>query len=330
MPHSADEVEFRTGVWNPQSITLSDDSLQGRLWPIVQRLRAGASARDIAADTKAPRSEVDALVDQLISEGIIQDTVPSALEAFTAGLGSGEFDAERPSSILLMGDTSLHGRISSELEEVAKSVPVRVLDDSATLYRDFQDLRLDSFVDGLEIEVLKEKFADLQGSLVVLALAQNDPVRFQILDRLALAVSFTWIHATIDGPFVYVGPTVVPGRSANYEAFEARVSMNMRERASYLRYKEAIATGNAEPGRTQVFRPVESLLAAHVALEITNWVAGGSDFTFNKVLGIYLPTMEIAFHEILRLPQEAVRGPFPNRDEQTLYFDMRQWYAQDA
>lgn len=57
---------------------------------------------------------------------------------------------------------------------------------------------------------------------------------------------------------------------------------------------------------------------------------GGSRFTFNKVLGIYLPTMEIAFHEILRLPQEAVRGPFPNRDEQTLYFDMRQWYAQDA
>src|SRR2546423_266646 len=67
-----------------------------------------------------------------------------------------------------------------------------------------------------------------------------DPTLATAVNRLCLELEIPWLYAAIDGPFLFVGPLTVPRGSACWECFERRVTMNLRERESYLRYKRAL------------------------------------------------------------------------------------------
>lgn len=325
VPHDPDTVELRTGVWNSQTLTLHDDSAQGHLWPALKGLRAGRPAREIAAEVGVPARDVESLIDHLVGLDVIVDEPRSALDTFIGGAANGRGDVPAPSRLVFAGANPIHDRVAADLRDHLEC-PIETLEPGAPLLGDLTGSSPDRLADGLEIERLRERFADLAGAFVVCARPRNHPLWFGLVDDVAHAVGFTWLHATIDGPFVYVGPTVVPNRTAGYRTFETRVSMNIRESASYLAYKEALAERQVLEAAAGVFGPLAGMLAGHVALEVTNWFATGSNFTVNKVLGIYLPTMEIAYHEVLPLPGERNR-PRQNRDAPSLYFDIREWYA---
>ena len=135
---------------------------------------------------------------------------------------------------------------------------------------------------------------------------------------------FTWIPAMIDGPFLFVGPTAIPGQSAGYRDFETRVAMNLRERDSYLKFKRALATGAHMRADANVLPPLAGIVASFASLEVVNLIECGTAPTLNKVLSIYVPTMEIAYQEVLPLPG-GVDGPYGRRDATALYFDAREW-----
>jgi hypothetical protein len=62
------------------------------------------------------------------------------------------------------------------------------------------------------------------------------------------------------------------------------------------------------------------LLAAHVAMETINFVHTGSLFTISKTMAVYLPTMEIGFNYVLRLPGCSACGSHAERDDKELFF----------
>ncbi|GAA2319163.1 hypothetical protein GCM10010149_84750 [Nonomuraea roseoviolacea subsp. roseoviolacea] len=326
--HGPDTVELRTGVWNSRTLTLNDDSRQGRLWPVLKALRDGRAAADIATEAGVPLREVESLVDQLIGLGVMEDRPRSVLDTFLGDAFNGRSDTAAPSRVVLLEQNSIHDRVMADLKDHL-DCPVEQIVAGGEASEALRGLDARSFTDGLQVEELRERFAYLKGALVVAALEQNNPVRFQAIDDLARTVGFTWMHATVDGPFVYIGPTVVPFRTASYRTFETRVAMNIRENESYLKYKAAVAERQVIEPRTAVLDPLAGLVASHVALEVINWMATGSNFTVNKVLGVYLPTMEIAYHEIMPLPGESLQGPRQNRDSTSLYFDIREWLADD-
>jgi thiazole/oxazole-forming peptide maturase SagC family component len=150
-----------------------------------------------------------------------------------------------------------------------------------------------------------------------------NPILFQTLNRVCLELCIPWIHSAVDGPFLFIGPIFVPYRSACYECFEARVIMNLRENASYQRYKQAIVEGHIKFGRLPIEPVLSGLLASHTALETLNFVQTENSFTVNKVLAIYLPTMEFTFNEVLRVPGCTACSPSSERDDKELYFDVR-------
>nr|WP_225956101.1 TOMM precursor leader peptide-binding protein [Amycolatopsis lexingtonensis] len=162
--------------------------------------------------------------------------------------------------------------------------------------------------------------------MVVHATEAVHPLRLAVLNRLALALGTPWLQSAVDGPLLLVGPTFVPDSSACFTCFETRVVMNLREAASYQRYKQALAkaqevTGTAAEG----LGVLTSLVASHTALEAVNFAVTGSTSTVGKVLGIYLPSMEVAYSEVLRLPGCPSCGAVPERDGTELYFDVRRW-----
>ncbi|WP_106973434.1 MULTISPECIES: TOMM precursor leader peptide-binding protein [Streptomyces] len=325
--HSPDVVELRVGVWNPKSFTITDESGKGKLFGLIAGLDGTTSHRDLARAHGVSRSTVEAVVDHLRTLDALEWGSTNALDAYLDHVSALRVDdgaRQQTDRAVLIGDPALTDGIAGLLEDAQVAKIERIGPEDA-LARDLAATDPAMLHDGLRLAELAERFAQLRGAYVVWAQQTVNPVQSQVFNRIALELGVPWTHAAIDGPFLFVGPTIVPESSPCYECFETRVTMNLRESASYLKYKTALAEGQVVPGTPPMLAALRTTLAGHTALEAVNFLKTGSTFTIGKTLGIYLPTMEIAHHEFLRLPGCRACGSLRGRDDSSLYFDARAW-----
>ncbi|MGW1075715.1 TOMM precursor leader peptide-binding protein [Streptomyces sp. NPDC002537] len=325
--HGPDVVELRTGVWNPRSFTVTDESGKGKLFDLICGLDGTRSHKELARAHGVSRSTVEAVVDHLRTLDVLEWGPSSALDAYLDQLTTlrvEQSDTGRPARSLIIGDGPLSGAIA-ELVRDAQAGKVEQLAPGDRLTESLNRMDENAVHDGLRLAGLAEELAPLRGGYVVWAQDTVNPVRSRVFNRVAMELDVPWTHVAVDGPFLLVGPTVVPGSSPCYECFETRVAMNLRESASYVRYKRALAAGAVKSGTPAQLSAVRSTIAGHSALEAINFLTTGSTFTIGKVLGIYLPTMEIAHQEVLRLPGCRACGSLRGRDDASLYFDARSW-----
>ncbi|MFL6137295.1 MAG: TOMM precursor leader peptide-binding protein [Frankiaceae bacterium] len=331
VPHSADVVELRIGAWNPTSFTLTDDSGSGALYRVLQRLDGSAAASAIAREEGLPKSDVEALLDHLIELDVVETRASSAFDRYVETCLPSTFvpagSAQVHDGALLVGDPDLTDRLSGLLRS-SEVEGVEVLDQRSAAAEALRTADITRLMNGLTLHEDLASFEAWRGRFVVAIDATLHPLRLLYLNRIMLELGAPWLHAVVDGPFLIVGPIFEPGRSACYDCFEQRVMLNARESASYQRYKVALATGTVTPSRAPILPVVTEVLVAHAALEALNFVRTGSGFTQGKALTIHLPTMELAFHDVLRLPSCRSCGPLPERDDTELYFDTRS-YVQD-
>lgn len=324
--HSPDLVELRYGVWNPKSISLSDESESGQLFRVLRRLDGAFSPAEIAAAEKVAKSDVEALLDHLVEMNVIETEGTSLLDHYVDEnvplLRSREAAANsRP--IRLLGDPALTAEIQRILASSLNGrAEVVVEDRSGEPWLTLTSNDTAWLHDGVAFERELMKFDAWRDHLVVYAAQAIDPLRFRTLNRVSLALDVAWIHAAIDGPFLFVGPTFIPNRTACYECLETRVLMNLRERDSYVKYKAALAASNVAMADFAIEPALRALLASQTALEVLNFVLTSYDFTLNKILAIYLPTMEFSYNEVLRLPRCAACGALSERDDEEFYFDL--------
>ncbi len=324
--HGADIVELRNGVWNPTSITLTDESKSGFLFRILSRLDGSNSPAKIAKDEKVPVAEVEALIDHLIQVDAIESKSGSALDQYldqcVPGLKGESTVAipERP--LLLIGDHALTSMIQAQLAACLPEARVNILDDDPGLHI-LQRNETAWLLDGLAFQEQLLQFAHWKGATIVFVTEVINPVQSEILNRVCIELKIPWIHAAIDGPFLLVGPTFIPSRSACYRCLETRLLMNMRGNSGYQAYKRAIIEGEIKRGEVPMAAILRSLLASHVALETLNLAVTETSFTVSKILSIYLPTMEFTFHEVLKVPGCEACGSSAERDDRELYFDIR-------
>lgn len=176
----------------------------------------------------------------------------------------------------------------------------------------------------LQFEEALLKYQFLKNKFVIIAFDSINPILAKRFNRIATALDITWVHAAIDGPFVFVGPTFIVNQTACYECFETRVGMNLREYSSYQKYKNAIV--NNKIIKQAVF-PMQAVLSnlmiSHLIMEVLNFILTGACFTKNKVLSIYLPTMEIVFNDFLKVSNCQNCGSQVHRDDHQLYFDVQ-------
>jgi len=332
IPHSPDVVELRWGIWNPISLTITDETGSGLLYRLIRRLDGSVSARTLAREENVARSEVEGLIDHLIQLGAIDHGPTNALDHYidnyapTMGATAAVGHPATP-HLLILGDASPADEISRILEaSLPLSTITRVSPDDPA-WRVLSDRDTSWLLDGIEFHQRLPVFEQWKGSFIIFASRIMNPERYRVLNRISLALDIPWLHAAIDGPFLIIGPTVVPNRSACYECLETRVLMNLRDSAGYQRYKKALVEAELIQGSQPVLPPLFSLLASHVALEALNFALTGGAFTVSKVLAIHIPTMEFAFNEVLRVPNCGACGSSPERDDQSLYFDLRAFFA---
>jgi hypothetical protein len=100
--------------------------------------------------------------------------------------------------------------------------------------------------------------------------------------------------------------------------------MNLREYSSYQKYKSAIVENKIlSKSAFPMQSALNSLMISHLTMEILNFALTGCSFTRNKVLSIYLPTMEMTFNEFLKVSTCKNCGSQPHRDDSQLYFDVQ-------
>ncbi|MFF9350080.1 TOMM precursor leader peptide-binding protein [Streptomyces sp. NPDC014734] len=325
--HSPDVVEIRTGVWNHRSFTLTDERASGKLYALVRGLDGSLSHRELASQVGVPRAEVEAVVDHLATLDALEWSPHSALDAYLETIGplrTADAGTTSYKRVFVLGDPVLAEHLAASISE-AGDVKAEVLGTQSPVAQALSRAGADTLNDGLRLAELVRSVEELRGSVLVTVDAVVNPFRSQLINRVTQELGVPWLHTGVDGPFLFIGPTVIPGRSACYECFETRVGMNIRESASYQRYKEALATGQVRTGEPALLSAMRTTLVGHAALEAINLLAAGSTFSVGKVLGIYVPTMEIAWSDVLKLPGCRGCSSLAGRDDTHLYFDVRTW-----
>jgi bacteriocin biosynthesis cyclodehydratase domain-containing protein len=326
IPHDENTVELRSGVWNPQSYTLVDHSGAGRLAALVRGLDGSKERGELAKEVGVTRTELEALIDHLDQLSVLENGPSTALDAFLERTVGGRVEAPAIDTVRVLGDGSSVAAVT-ELLGAHEELKVIGPDDHREQLVLIDNCRLEVLEDGLAFERFVESFEDWRGCFLVHVSDSVHPLRLAVLNRLALALDTQWIQAATDGPLLLVGPTFVPNSTACFTCFETRVVMNLRESASYQKYKDALSRAgglNSVQG-AGTGGVLASLLAGHTALEALNMAVTGATSTVGKVLGIYLPSMEMVYSEVLRLPGCPSCGTVPERDGTELYFDVRRW-----
>ncbi|MDF0602558.1 TOMM precursor leader peptide-binding protein [Psychromarinibacter sp. C21-152] len=332
VPHGPDAVELRSGIWNPVSYLLEDSAGSGQLYTLLRQLDGTASPAEIAKRNGVSRAEVEGLIDHLTGLGAIETGAATAMdfyaETMIPSLSMSPSAEADPRPVHLLGDAELTSEIARCLAPMPPGDPAQTaLVERLTALLDGSDFGW--LEDGLRLSETVAPFAPLKDSLLVEAAAVVHPLRARALNRICLAHGIPWMHVAVDGPFLLIGPLFdAQAGGACYECLETRIMMNMRERESYLRYKRALAQGDVGTGPAPLVTAVQAVLASYAALELLNFRLTGNGFTKGKVMSVYLPTMEIAFNEVLPLSGCPACGSSPERDDTQLYFDMRALLAE--
>jgi bacteriocin biosynthesis cyclodehydratase domain-containing protein len=320
--HGPDTVEIRHGVWNPVSFVLNDESKTGNLFRLLQRLDGTCTPAALARELGLPREQVEAVIDHVDQIGVLESGPENLLDYYLDSVVPTLAAAKppEPRRIILMGEDSIIAAVGQQIKEVQPDAEVVPADAEAR--RIVFDDNVSWMYDGMEFHGKIQSFAAWKDSLVLLASSVINPLHYKVLNRASLEYGFPWLHAAIDGPFLLVGPTFVPRRSACYECFERRILMNFRDGASYVAYKEALVNRQIKHGKMPIDPMLRAMLASHTAMEIVNFVNTGASFVLGKCLSIFLPTMEFAYNEVLRVPGCPACAPVAERDDTELYFNM--------
>lgn len=324
--HSPDEVELRAGVWNTTSHLISDDSGAGRLLSLITAMDGTATETDLAINCGASADEVAGVVDRLRELGAVEDGPQSALDHYLDEHAHvlRDRDPGPPPTVRLLGDPDLVGPLAQQL--AASDPKLAVLDATdETAQHLLDDPDTTWAEDPLRRAERLAPLAHWRDSLLVWVGSRVDPVRCAVLNKMSLHLGAPWVHGAVDGPFLLVGPVFLPGRTACYACFETRVLMNLTGADSYLRYKRALATAAVSGGRMPLLPALTSLLSSYLALDVLNLAHTGAAFTAGKVLGLYLPTWETTVNEVLPIPGCPACGPVSQREDDSLYFDVRAW-----
>jgi len=325
--HDPDIVEIRNGAWNVVSYTLTDEKKTGKLFALLDGLDGTVSAADLALREDVSRSDVESLIDHLLQLDVIEFGSATSfdyyLDQFASPLAFHGQRCQTSRDIAIVGDEGLVCQIRDLIAGTMSDARFVGGDRLAPLEVLLAQPDISWLFDGLESERRIASVADLAGTFVIVADRVVHPVRLQVMNRVAFRHRIPWMQAAVDGPQLLIGPIVDPPHTACFECFETRMLMNVREAAPYVAYKRLLAKGAVRPERWHMERVLGTMLAAHTALEALNFLLTGTSFTWGKVLGIYLPTMEVSFNEVLQVPGCAGCAPASESSEEELHFDMR-------
>lgn len=277
IPYGDDELFVRRGSRSVYSRVIRDDSRARVLSPLVGALSEPASLGDLRARHPGREEQVDAALELLEREGVVQRVTDRAARSAD----------DRPVHIL--GD----GQIARILAD-ALTIPVATtlqthssVSSNGAHGTDLLDLELDEHVGE-------------DGRLVVVAIDHLRPALSHAVNVWAADVRRPWLNVTTDGTELLVGPIVVPGRTACFNCFEIQDEATRQHRDHFLVYKERLELDGRRP---ETSTAAAYLAASWAALAVTQFEESGSSFLVERLLRIDLDRMDVVSQRVYALPR---------------------------
>ncbi|HEY6392183.1 MAG TPA: TOMM precursor leader peptide-binding protein [Bryobacteraceae bacterium] len=325
--HDRDTVELRTGVWHCNSMMLADDERRGILGRIILGIANGEAFEAIAGENNVPVGDVVSVVEALAERKVLVSSEDADKWNRVAHLslptvGMLQQDRHIPQEAILLGPPGM----AAFLRTAAGDAASRFADAGQSALEAVSRGDLFQETNGLGSLDAVAPYEPWRGKLVVLLMPELNPLIAANINRLAHHVGFSFVTGAVDGPFVFVGPAVIPGVTPCFACAESRVLESLRDHALYAAYRSALGQDRVQGSVYDVIDPLQATMLSLLAWEVVNMLTTGIGFTAGKMLSVYAPTMEIVFHELLKMPACPVcsnRGAV----DQPLYSDLRSYLS---
>ena len=322
--HSADEVEFRSGVWDPRSFLIEDQLQQGKLLEVISLIDGKHTISRIAERVNLPKSVIDQVIENLGKANVVENSASTALDYYLEEQARATQPSISPpliKKVTLLGDKALCQGVATQLLPLEQQHQIVVKTDCEKLNE--QLAGSDWLHHGVKFEQQLLQFEHWQQQYIIYLSSAPNPHTLLKLNKVLHALKRPWLPAVIDGPFLFIGPTFTPPMGPCYECLEKRLAMNVRDSQCYQEYKNAIANDKImRESDLPIISSVQQLLISHVSLEAINFLLTTHAFTQSRVLSIYLPTMEILFNRVLRYNNCSTCGGGDVKHQQKLHFEI--------
>ncbi len=298
-----DTVEVRRGVWNVSATIFRDDDNNGHLAGILRGILGQQPVRDISKALHVSEDSVKRVIHSLLTKRLVMPRPLRGYEriqmmsGFTVGLATQEL--VKPTKVILIAPPFTRPLLH-QLLKLPAMTSLEYMPDEIVNRLERQDFS--SMQDSLSSAGIGTEFRDLKGSHVVAVTPTLEPILFRNLNWLAHLLPFTWMPASVDGPFVLVGPTTIPPHTACYHCAEQRVIENLKDHVVYQRYRDALTAGQVFYSSDDSLDPLWAMTLTLAAWDCMNMAVLGNGFTVGKILTMHAATWEYRFHEVLRVP----------------------------
>lgn len=309
------EIRFKLGLWNYNEAVLNlskeDDEFKEALRKVINKLRLGEKInKDFLEDLKISKDNKTNLInmlDGLVSAGMITTEKERALsnEITTALLGDYRYllkdglENKKNRKLLFVTDNSFSKKMAKILIDEME-LNIDIIDED--LYSKIREKDLTSNINALEIltdiENLKSEIKEYEG--IVICFKRPELMTIRNINKLATEKEIPVICSFIDGPFITALSTNYP-KTGCLECFGERTLSRLEDHVSYHNFenfKFSKETKDINKGIIPILNIITNLVMAEAFL-LSNY--GTCKFE-NRVLNIYVPTLEIQVQDLLRVP----------------------------
>lgn len=309
--HDENTVEFRSGVWNITSHCLNDDSKKNTLAKIILEMDENGfcDIGRLSNKLNVNKQECGEVIEILQQKKLLVNSVPLFLKPNNKAI----------KKLFLLHDQGLSNVLNHFIKEKFPELEIIHITREELFF--IEDHGEAVFRDNLVLEKLIEQCKVLFADSLVVTITKSIDLAFNFfLNKVLYESEIAWFFAAIDGPFVYAGPLF--DRDYCFECLDHRVLMNAKKTADYLHYKKLMMTKRIRKAIPQLNSDVIHFASALASMEISHYLATGSCIAKQKMLSVFMPTMEFAYHKILRLPGCRVCGVDNALSGHQIHFDM--------
>ncbi len=331
--HDNDRIELRTGVWNVSSINFEDDERSGHLADVVADLLLdGSSPFETASKYDVTVDEILSIHETLVERGALipvnelsQWRSASVFQSGTVGVRAERRNKPACAYIIASrqndADVIVDSLNSQHPDTLVRSVDEPTIDRLCSA--DFIDAS-----DSFDVAELSGSFEGLSGGLIVCYWHEIDPQLFTNLSVLATELDSPLLIGAVDGPFAMIGPCYVPKKTACFHCAELRIINAIRDHNLYQEYRDALSRGDVTPPTLEAMpaNSFDDVVRDLTCMEACSLLVYGASISAERLLTIYAPIMEFAYHDLHPVPRCPVCQMQPTQ-EAPLYSDLRAWVS---
>lgn len=307
------EIRFKIGIWNYNEAILNlnneDEEFKENIKPILNNLKinTGVDIEDVEKMeiSKENKDKILNILDGLTQNSmlIIKENKNLSNEITMSLLG--EYKPLLKNSQVL-NEKLLFVTDSSYCEKMAKILidEMNINMDIATkdTFETFRDIDLTTNIDALKTSSDMYKLNEITKAYkgIVACFKKPEIQTLRNINRLSIEKEMPIIVSFIDGPFITMLSTNSP-KTGCLECFEQRTLARLEDHVSYnvfSKFKFENSTKEENKGIIPIINILTNLVISEAFL-LSNYKTTKFE---NRVLNIYVPTLEIQVQDLLRVP----------------------------